>query len=109
VNDNEFENATAQGQWCLLSLNYSNIGSEAQTFETSSQYVYDASGKQYSADTSGTMAANPSSSRCISYQQINPEVSSSCVVAFDVPKGMTLTYAVLHDASVSDGMKVNLR
>jgi Domain of unknown function (DUF4352) len=60
VNDNEFEDAHAQGQWCLLSLNYSNIGSEAQTFETSSQYVYDASGKQYSADLSGTMAANHS-------------------------------------------------
>jgi Domain of unknown function (DUF4352) len=109
VNDNEFENATAQGQWCLLSLTYSNIGSEAQTFATSSQYVYDASGKQYSADSDGTMAANPSGSQCISYQQINPGVSSSCVVAFDVPKSVTLTYAVLHDSSVSDGVKVNLR
>src|SRR5258708_7975747 len=82
VNDNEFEDAHAQGQWCLLSLSYSNIGSEAQTFETSSQYVYDASGKQYSADSSGTMAANHSGNPCISYQQINPGVSSSCAVAF---------------------------
>ncbi len=85
VNDNEFEDAHAQGQWCLLSLSYSNIGSEAQTFETSSQYVYDASGKQYSADSSGTMAANHSGNPCISYQQINPGVSSSCAVAFAIP------------------------
>jgi len=109
VNDNEFENAHAQGQWCLLSLSYSNIGTEAQTFETSSQYVYDASGKQYSADTSGTIAANPSSSQCVTYQQINPGVSSSCVVAFDIPKGVVATYAMLHDSSVSDGVKVALQ
>jgi hypothetical protein len=109
VNDNEFENATAQGQWCLLSLSYSNIGTEAQTFETSSQYVYDASGKQYSADTNGTIAANPSSSQCVTYQQINPGVSSSCAVAFDIPKGVVATYAMLHDSSVSDGVKVALQ
>src|SRR5258708_23860910 len=30
VNDNEFENAHAQGQWCLLSLNVSNVQNEAQ-------------------------------------------------------------------------------
>jgi len=109
VNDNEFEDAHAQGQWCLLSLSYSNIGSEAQTFETSSQYVYDASGKQYSADTNGTIAANPSSSQCVMYQQINPGVSSSCVVAFDIPRGVVATYAMLHDSSVSDGVKVALQ
>jgi hypothetical protein len=109
MNDNQFENATAQGQWCLMSLDYQNIGSEAQGFETSAQYVYDASGKQYSADTSGTMAANPSGSQCIAYQQVNPGVSSSCVVAFDVPKGMALTYATLHDSSFSGGVKVSLQ
>ena len=109
LNDNEFEHATAQGHWCLLTLNYSNIGAESQTFETSSQYVYDASGKQYSADTSGTTAANPSSSQCVTYQQINPGVSSSCVVAFDIPKGVVATYAMLHDSSVSDGVKVALQ
>jgi Domain of unknown function (DUF4352) len=109
VNDSEFEDAHAQGQWCLLSLDISNVGSEAQEFDSSSQYVYDASGKQYSADSNGTMAANHSGNLCISYQQINPGVSSSCVVAFDIPKGAVVTYAKLHDSSVSDGVKVALQ
>lgn len=109
VNDNQFESATAQGQWCLLALEYRNIGSEAQTFETDAQYLYDASGKQYSADPSGTMAANPSGSQCIAFQQVNPGVSSSCVVAFDVPKGAALTSAILHDSSFSGGVKVALK
>ncbi len=84
VNDNEFENAHAQGQWCLLSLNVSNVQNEAQEFGSSDQYLYDDSGKQFSADTSGTSAANPSSSSC-NYQQLNPGVAISCVVAFDAP------------------------
>jgi Domain of unknown function (DUF4352) len=104
VNDNQFENATAQGQWCLMSLSYQNTGSVSGNFESSSyqntgsvsgnfesssQYVYDSNGKQYSADTNGTMAANSSGSQCVVYQQINPGVVGSCVVAFDVPKGVT--------------------
>ncbi len=51
VNDNEFENAHAQGQWCLLSLNVSNVQNDAQEFSASDQYLYDDSGKQFSADT----------------------------------------------------------
>jgi len=108
VNDNGFEDAHAQGQWCLLSLNVSNVQNEAQQFSASDQYLYDDSGKQFSSDTTGTTAANPSSSSCI-YQQINPGVSISCVVAFDVPKNAVVTYAKLHDSSFSDGVKVALQ
>ncbi len=108
VNDNEFENAHAQGQWCLLSLNVSNVQNEAQQFSASDQYLYDDSGKQFSADTSGTSAANPSSSSC-NYEQLNPGVSISCMVAFDVPQNAVVTYAMLHDSSFSDGVKVALQ
>jgi hypothetical protein len=108
VNDNEFENAHAQRQWCLLSLNVSNVQNEAQEFGSSDQYLYDDSGKQFSADTSGTSAANPSSSSC-NYEQLNPGVSISCVVAFDVPKGVAVAYAKLHDSSFSDGVKMALQ
>ena len=86
----------------------SNVQNEAQEFSASDQYLYDDSGKQFSADTSGTSAANPSSSSC-NYQQLNPGVSISCVVAFDVPKTAVVTYAKLHDSSFSDGVKVALQ
>src|SRR5260221_14747107 len=42
VNDNQFENATAQGQFCVLSVSIKNIGSVAQTFDYSAQFLYDA-------------------------------------------------------------------
>jgi len=109
VNDNEFENATAQGQFCVLSVSIKNIGSVAQTFDYSAQFLYDANPNVYSASSDGTEAANPSGSRCWSYASINPGVSQSCNVAFDVPASFQAVGAVLHDASVSDGVKVGLQ
>ena len=108
-NDNQFESATAQGQFCVMKLNVKNIGSEAQQFDASAQYVYTADGKQLSYTSQGTIAANPTSSQCFSYPTINPGNSLDCSIAFDVPKGVTPTYATLHDSSFSSGVKVNLQ
>jgi Domain of unknown function (DUF4352) len=109
VNDNQFENATAQGQFCVLSVGIKNIGSVAQTFDYSAQFLNDATPSVYSASSDGTEAANPSGSRCWSYASINPGVSQSCNVAFDVPASFQAVGAVLHDSSVSDGVKVALQ
>jgi cytoskeletal protein RodZ len=108
-NDNEFETATAQGQFCVLKLDIKNIGTEAQQFDDSAQYVYTSDGKQLSYASDGTTAANSSDSQCRLIPTINPGNSLDCNVAFDVPKGVTPTYAMLHDSSLSDGVKVNLQ
>jgi len=63
-NDNEFETATAQGQFCVLRLDIKNIGSEAQQLDNSAQYVYTSDGKQLSYANDGTTAANSSGSQC---------------------------------------------
>jgi Domain of unknown function (DUF4352) len=108
-NDNEFETATAQGQFCVLNLEIKNIGSEAQQLDNSAQYVYTSDGKQLSYASDGTTAANSSGSQCNLLPTINPGNSLSCNVAFDAPKGVTPAYAVLHDSSFSGGVKVNLQ
>jgi hypothetical protein len=108
-NDNEFETATAQGQFCVLKLDIKNIGSEAQQFDNSAQYIYTSDGKRLSYATDGTTAANSSGSQCSLLPTINPGNSLSCNVAFDVPQGVTPTYAVLHDSSFSGGVKVALQ
>jgi len=108
-NGNEFEAATAQGQFCVMKLNVTNIGTEAQQFDASSQYVYTADGKQLSYSSDGTTAANTSGNNCYVYQTINPGNNLSCNVAFDVPSGVTPTYAMLHDSSFSGGVKINLQ
>lgn len=106
--DNQYDVATPQGQYCEVSLTVKNISTVSQTFDDSSQYLYDSSNKQYSDDSNGTIAANPSSSQFMDLPTVNPGVSISGVLAFDIPKGVTPTYAMLHDSSASDGVKVSL-
>lgn len=107
-NDNQFETATAQGQFCVMKLNIKNIGTAAQEFDPTAQYVYTSDGKQLSYSSDGTTAANNSGSQCYLYQTINPGNSLDCNVAFDVPAGVTPPYAMLHDSSMSNGVKINL-
>lgn len=108
-NGNEFETATAQGQFCVMKLTTKNIGNEAQEFDVSAQYVYTSDGKQLSYSSDGTIAANGQNSQCFSFPTVNPGNSLDCSVAFDVAKGVTPTYAMLHDSSFSGGVKVNLQ
>jgi hypothetical protein len=42
----------AQGRFTELHLKVTNIGSESQTLDDSSQYVFDANGRKFSADSS---------------------------------------------------------
>ncbi len=107
--DNSYSTSQAQGQFCQMNLNIKNIGTVAQNFDDSSQYVYDSNNKQYSASSDGTITANPSSSQFATLENVNPGVSISGIVVFDVPKSVTPVYAMLHDSGASNGVKVNLQ
>lgn len=98
---------SAQGQYCKLGVTVKNIGNEAQMFDGSNQYLFNASGQKYNYDSEATIYANPSNSTFLN--TINPGNSASGTVVFDVPKGVTLKTAELHDSAFSDGVKVNLQ
>lgn len=98
---------SAQGQYCELSVSVKNIGDQAQTFDGSSQYLFNASGQKYNYDGTATIYANPSDSTLLN--TINPGNSATGTIVFDVPKDVTPTTAELHDSSFSGGVKVNLQ
>lgn len=98
---------SAQGQYCELSVAVKNIGNEAQTFDGSSQYLYNASGQKYNYDSEATIYANPSNSTFLN--TINPGNSATGTIVFDVPKDVTPTTAELHDSAFSSGVKVTLQ
>jgi hypothetical protein len=106
--DNSYSTSQAQGQFCVMNLTVKNIGTVAQTFDAASQYVYDNSSKQYSYSSDASITANTSSNQFSVYESVNPGVTVSGIVVFDVPKGVTPIYAMLHDAGASNGVKVNL-
>jgi hypothetical protein len=92
---------TAQGRYTILHVTVKNIGDQAQTLDASSQYVYDASGRQFSADSA-------TSSQSFFLTQINPGNEVTGTIAFDLPKGDRAVKAELHDSPFSNGVTVGL-
>jgi hypothetical protein len=106
VGSDQYSTKTAQGQYCVVNIKVNNIGNESQTLDASNQYLYNAQGQKYSADSEASFDANPSGGTFL--QSINPGNSVTGVVVFDLPKGVTPTTAELHDSAFSGGVKVNL-
>jgi hypothetical protein len=104
---NQYLTKQAQGQFCFVNVTIKNIGSEAQTFDSSSQYLYDAANSKFSADSTASLYANPEGSTFLN--QINPGNSVSGILVFDLPKDKTPVTAELHDSAFSGGVKVSLQ
>ena len=96
----------AAGVFCLVNVSVANIGNEAQTLDSTSQYGYDAAGKKYSTDTEAAFYLQDAGDTL--FEQLNPGTSVDGVLVFDVPAGTQLTTLELHDSMFSGGVTVNL-
>lgn len=99
---------SAKAPYCVLSLSMKGIGNQAQNFDDDAQYLYATNGTQYSADDDATFDANSSDSNCTLSPGINPGVTLDCSLVFDVPTGVSISYAKLHDSAASGGVRVDL-
>jgi len=104
----QYLNKTAQGQYCLATVSVKNIGDKQQYFSEGDQKLLNASGQQYSPDTTATLYNSPNNSD-VFLAQINPGNSVEGVLVYDIPKDQTPVTAELHDSSLSNGVKINLR
>jgi hypothetical protein len=107
--DGSGDASTAGAPYCIMGLTIKNIKTTAQSFDDDSQYIYSASGTQYSVDDDATETLEPDSSTFAAYPTVNPGVSISGQLVFDVPSNVTPAYAMLHDSSFSNGVKVDLQ
>lgn len=101
---------TAQGRYTILHLTVTNIGSEAQTLDDGSQYVYDAAGRKFSASSSADLdlaGANGQNNTWL--EDINPGNTVHGRIVFDLPKGDKAVKTELHDSMFSGGVTVSLR
>jgi Domain of unknown function (DUF4352) len=110
VGDTQFGlGETAQGTFTVISLKVTNIGSESQTLDDSSQYAFDASGRKFSADSAADIdlsGANGQGSTWLN--DINPWNTVHGKIAFDMPSGDKAVKIELHDSMFSDGVTVRL-
>jgi hypothetical protein len=101
---------TAQGEYTVLHVKVTNIGSEAQTLDDSSQYLYDSHGRKYSTSSDADLDGNDTSNGGgVFLNQINPGDTVHGRLYFDLPSGDKAVKAVLHDSAFSDGVTVSLR
>jgi len=98
----------AQGRFTELHLKVTNIGSESQTLDDSSQYVFDANGRKFSADSSADIEANTGNGGGAFLNDINPGNTVRALILFDLPKGDKAVKAELHDSPFSGGVTVRL-
>lgn len=96
----------AQGQYCLVNMTVENIGEEAQTFDSSSQYLYDTQDRKFDSDTGASLSMEDLGNSFLN--EINPGNSVDGVVVFDIPVDATPARLELHDSPFSDGHDVTL-
>ncbi|MCW2913717.1 MAG: hypothetical protein JWN52_1785 [Actinomycetia bacterium] len=97
---------TAQGQFVLVYVTVRNIGNEARTFDSSSQKLTDAQGRDFDADSGATIAMGDQSNAFL--KDINPGNGVKGILIFDVPAGVKLKSLELHDSPFSGGVTISL-
>lgn len=95
----------AQGQFVLVHVTVTNIGDAAQMFDSSSQKLFDAQGREHSADSTAGIYLGDANSFL---NDINPGNSIQGVVVFDVPADAVPASIELHDSFLSGGTQVAL-
>lgn len=104
---NQYLGKTAQGRFTILHVTVKNIGNESQTLDDSSQYVFDAHGRKFDADSEADIYVNGGSDS-VFFNDINPGNTVRGKIAFDLPKGVKAVKAELHDSAFSGGVTVTL-
>lgn len=95
--------AKAQGQYCVVTMNVTNVGDEPQTFFGSNQKLFDTQGREFASDTTADLYDSDSQTWL---KDINPGNSLTGKVYFDVPKDAEIASIELHDSAFSGGVKV---
>lgn len=107
VGDNPYLTQKAQGQFVVVSMKVTNIGTKPQSFSPGSQKLKDAQGRTFESDSSAQIALGDSDIPV--WDNINPGNTVEVKVVFDMPKGAVPATIELHDSMFSGGAKVALK
>jgi hypothetical protein len=98
---------TASGQFCVARVRVKNVnGDPHHTLFDSSQYLFDQSGKRFSANVRANLDANTSTVAFL--QEIATGTTVEGVLVYDVPLGDRPTRMELHSTSISRGVVVGV-
>ncbi len=102
-----FNLTTPTGQFCRITINIYNHSTTTQMVDVTSQYAVDSKGRQYPGDSTADSSGNPNLNSVLGLDtmSLNPGLSVSGYLYFDMPKGDTPHYFIFHDSSFSGGVK----
>lgn len=95
----------AKGQFCLLTLAVTNKSDQPLPFSGSDQRLIGPGGQAFMFDSSATVMHTPTGGQLV-FEMLNPGVTYTDTLVFDVPKGTVPRVAELHDSSLSGGVRV---
>ncbi|MGH3585493.1 MAG: DUF4352 domain-containing protein [Pseudonocardia sp.] len=101
-----FLRSEAQGNYVLVHVTVTNVGTEAQMFTSANQTLLDAQGREFEADAGAALMNVPDSESFLT--DVNPGNSVDGVLVFDVPDGLSPTAIELHESLFSGGVTVSL-
>ena len=96
--------ATAQGQFCDVNMTIANTSSENQTFSSSSQDAFSATGSKYSDSTKAEIVSGADQNI---FSDINPGNSITTDIYYDIPSDSSIAKFELHDSPFSGGVTVD--
>ncbi|WP_072689839.1 DUF4352 domain-containing protein [Rhodococcus marinonascens] len=106
IGDNPFLTSEAQGQFVVVTMTVQNTSDEPKGLSPSSQDMYDAQGRKFTADTSAGIALDSDVSI---WDEINPGNTVTMKAAYDMPADAVPAEIELHDSMFSGGTRVALR
>ncbi len=104
IGADSFWEATARGEFIVVHVNVTNVGNEARGFFGVNQKLIDDKGREFESNWGAGQALNDDIDGTL-----NPGLTVSAAIAFDVPPGTVPAAAELHDSMFSGGAKVALR
>lgn len=76
---------TADGVFVVVALEITNVGDESFDLSSNVFHLVDSQGREYDTDTEAVIRAENG----LSYEQVNPDLTITGVVIFDVPSDQT--------------------
>jgi len=89
---------------CIATMTVTDDKGEAQTFFDSNQYAFDKAGRKLSADTDGGIYLTGDQD----LKQLNPGITITALVPFQIPAGDSIVRLELHDSAFSGGVTVRV-
>ncbi|MFI5839536.1 DUF4352 domain-containing protein [Catenuloplanes sp. NPDC051500] len=105
--DGLFSSQAATGQFCLVELSASNLGTRRLTISDAAQRAVLSSGRICAADTVAGLIAN--GDRQVFPSDLRPGRSVTGLIVFDIPRGTGIHRLELHESTSSGGVRVTPR